>query len=264
METPDKLNKLLQVIDRKKALIDAARPLPKIIVDKLSEYFTVEWTYTSNAIEGNTLDRAETLAVLKDGATIGGKSLREHLEAINHKAAIDRINEIFTKVEPITQNDIKYLHSIILRGINDRYAGKYRDVDVIIVGAKHTPPLPNMVPGLMAELSKWLVERQERKDLHPVEFAALAHYKLVHIHPFIDGNGRTSRLLMNLVLMKYGYPIAIIDCEKEPRTIYYNAIRKADDGDQTPFKLLIAEYVSQTADKYIGSIPPEMKKRRKP
>ncbi|MBI5399844.1 Fic family protein [Candidatus Saganbacteria bacterium] len=246
---------MLKEIDRKKALIDQARPLPKIIVDKLSEYFTVEWTYTSNAIEGNTLDRAETLAVLKDGATIGGKSLKEHLEAINHKAAITYINEIFTKVEPITQNDIKYLHSLILRGINDRYAGHYRDVDVIIVGAKHIPPLPDKVPALMNDFSLWLVDRQETRDLHPVEFAVLAHYQLVNIHPFIDGNGRTSRLLMNLILMKYGYPIAIIDCEKEPRTIYYHAIRKADDGDNVPFKILVAEYVNKTADIYVGSIP---------
>lgn len=246
---------LLKEIDRKKALIDKARPLPKIIVDKLSEYFTVEWTYTSNAIEGNTLDRAETLAVLKDGATIGGKSLKEHLEAINHKAAIVYINEMFTKVEPITQKDVKFLHSLILRGINDRYAGHYRDVDVIIVGAKHTPPLPRQVPALMDDFSQWLVDRQEAQDLHPVEFAALAHFRLVQIHPFIDGNGRTSRLLMNLILMKYGYPIAIIDCEKEPRTTYYHAIRKADDGDNGPFVTLVAEYVSKTADIYVGSIP---------
>jgi Fic family protein len=249
------LDELLKIIDEKKARIDRARPWPKIIIDKLSEYFTVEWTYTSNAIEGNSLDRAETLAVLKDGVTIGGKPLKDHLEAINHKKAIDYINEIFTKVEPITQNGIKYIHSIVLRDINDRYAGRYRDVDVIIVGAKHMPPLPDKVPGLMSELSSWLVERQDKNDLHPVEFAALAHYKLVNIHPFIDGNGRTSRLLMNLILLKYGYPIAIIDCEKEPRSIYYNAIRKADEGDSLPFRSLIAGYVDRTADKYLGSIP---------
>ena len=171
--------------------------------------------------------------------------------------AIDYISEIFTKVEPLTQEDVKYLHSIVLRDINDKYAGRYREVDVIIVGAKHTPPLPKELPSLMHDFSCWLVERQEAGDLHPVEFAALAHYKLVHIHPFIDGNGRTSRLLMNLILMKYGYPIAIIDCEDDPRRTYYNAIREADKGDRLPFKLLIAKYVNQTADKYVGSIPPE-------
>jgi len=251
------LEETLKIIDEKKAKIDRARPMPKIIVDKLLEYFTVEWTYTSNAIEGNSLDRAETLAVLKDGVTIGGKPLKDHLEAINHKKAIDYINEIFTKVEPITQKDVKYIHSLVLRDINDKYAGRYRDVDVVIVGAKHTPPLPVKVPGLMDEFSCWLVERQEKQDLHPVEFAALAHYEFVHIHPFIDGNGRTARLLMNLILMKYGYPIAIIDCEREPRSIYYNAIREADRGNDIPFKLLIAQYVNETADKYLGSIPPK-------
>ncbi len=252
----EKLAKLLKEIDQKKAKIDKARPLPKIIVDKLSEYFMVEWTYTSNAIEGNSLSRVETLCVLKDGITIGGKPLKDHLEAINHKKAIDHINEIFTKVEPVTERDVKYLHSIILRDINDRYAGCYRDDDVIIVGSKHTPPLPDKVPGLMRDFSSWLVDRQELKDLHVVEFAAMAHYKLVEIHPFIDGNGRTSRLLMNLILMKYGYPIAVIDCEKEPRMTYYNAIRQADGGDADPFKILIAQYVNETAKKYIDcSIP---------
>jgi Fic family protein len=249
------LEELLKQIDQKKAKIDAARPLPQIIVDKLSEYFTVEWTYTSNAIEGNSLSRLETFCVLKDGITIGGKPLKDHLEAINHKKAIDYISEIFTKVEPVTERDVKYLHFLILRDINDRYAGRYRDDDVIIVGSKHTPPLPDKVPGLMQDFSKWLVTRQELKDLHVIEFAAMAHYKLVNIHPFIDGNGRTSRLLMNLILMKYGYPIAVIDCEREPRMIYYNAIRQADEGNSEPFKLLIAQYVDKTADKYVGSIP---------
>lgn len=253
----DQLAKLLQQIDQKKAKIDQARPLPKIIVDKLSEYLSIEWTYTSNAIEGNSLTRLETLAVLKDGITIGGKPLKDHLEAINHKKAVDYINEIFTKVEPITQRDIQYIHSIVLKDINDKYAGCYRDVDVIIFGAKHKPPLPKEVPILMQDLSSWLVERQEKQDMHPVEFAAMAHHKLVEIHPFIDGNGRTSRLLMNLILMKYGYPIAIIDCEKEPRLAYYRAIRQADEGNDYPFKILVAEYVNQTADKYVGSIPPK-------
>ena len=249
------LEELLKQIDQKKAKIDQARPLPKIIVDKLSEYFIVEWTYTSNAIEGNSLSRVETLCVLKDGITIGGKPLKDHLEAINHKKAIDHINEIFTKVEPTTERDVKYLHSLVLREINDRYAGRYRDDDVIIVGSKYTPPLPDKVPSLMQDFSKWLVDRQKLKDLHVVEFAAMAHYKLVKIHPFIDGNGRTSRLLMNLILMKYGYPIAVIDCEKEARMIYYNAIRQADEGNAEPFKVLIAKYVNETADKYVGSIP---------
>jgi len=257
MSNENKLNQLLKEIDQKKAKIDQARPLPKIIVDKLSEYFTVEWTYTSNAIEGNSLSRVETLAVLKDGITIGGKPLKDHLEAINHKKAIDYVNEIFTKVEPITQKDVKYIHSIVLRDINDKYAGRYRDVEVIIVGAKHAPPQPNKVPELMLDFSRWIVDKQERLDLHPVEFAALAHFELVKIHPFIDGNGRTSRLLMNLILMKYGYPIAVIDCEKEPRTKYYNAIRQADEGNNLPFITLVAEYVNQTADKYVGSIPPK-------
>ena len=250
-----KLEDLLKEIDSKKALIDKARPLPKIILDKLTEYLDIEWTYNSNAIEGNTIDRAETMLILKEGMTISGKSMREHLEVTNHKNAIDYLNELLRKVEPITQEDVKKIHCLILEGINNKYAGKYRDVEVYISGSDVILPKPNIVPNMMLELSRWLVERQEKKDLHPVRFAAQAHFKLVDIHPFIDGNGRTARLLMNFVLMKYGYPIAIFECETERRKAYYSSLQAGHKGDLMPFEIMLAEYVNMTADKYIGSIP---------
>lgn len=253
----DKLQTLLAEIDAKKTKLDAARPLPDIIVNKLKEYFDVEWTYNSNAIEGNTMTRQETMLILKDGLTISGKSMREHLEVTNHKNAIDYLGELLTKVEPVTQKDILSMHALILEGINNPYAGKIRDVEVYITGSPHKLPLPDKVLALMLELSKWLVERQENKDLHPVMFAAQAHFKLVNIHPFIDGNGRTARLLMNLILMKYGYPIAVFECETEKRKAYYNALQTGHEGNLLPFESMVAEYVNVTADKYVGSIIPK-------
>jgi Fic family protein len=249
------LEGLLKEIDEKKADIDRARPLPKIVLDKLTEYLDIEWTYNSNAIEGNTMTRQETMLILKEGLTISGKSMREHLEVTNHKNAIDYLGELLTKIEPITQEDIKKIHGLILEGINNPYAGKYRDVEVYITGSPHKPPLPDQVPALMLDFSKWMVARQEGRDLHPVRFAAQAHLKLVDIHPFVDGNGRASRLLMNLILMKYGYPIAVFECETEKRKKYYAALQKGHAGNLLPFEKMTAEYVALSADKYIGSIP---------
>jgi Fic family protein len=247
---------LLQEIDHKKTLIDAARPLPKIILNKLTEYLDIEWTYNSNAIEGNTLSREETMLILKEGLTISGKSMREHLEVTNHKNAIDYLGELLTRVEPITKKDILQIHALILEGIDNKYAGKIRDVEVYISGTNERLPLPDKCLELMAEFSKWLVDRQEKRDLHPVCFAAQAHYRLVAIHPFIDGNGRTARLLMNFLLMKYGYPIAIVGCETEERKAYYAAIRTGHAGNLLPFETIIGQYVNATADKYLASIPP--------
>lgn len=248
---------ILKEIDGKKAMIDRARPLPKIILDKLTDYLDIEWTYNSNAIEGNTLDRLETMLILKEGLTISGKSMREHLEATNHRNAIEYLSELLTKVEPVTQEDIKRIHFLVLEGINNLNAGKYRSVEVYISGTTQVLPKPEAVPGLMLDFSKWLVERQEKRDMHPVRLAAQAHYKFVAIHPFIDGNGRTARLLMNLILMKYGYPIAIVECETEKRKAYYSAIRTANAGNLEIFEVLIAEYVNQTADKIVGATIPK-------
>jgi Fic family protein len=249
------LEKLLKQIDEKKAKIDKAWPLPKIVLNKLTEYLDIEWTYNSNAIEGSTITREETMLILKEGLTISGKSMREHLEVTNHKNAIDYLVELLTKVEPVTQGDIKQIHKLILKGIKNDYAGRYRDVEIFVSGSNREFPGPQAVEGLMLEFSCWLVERQEKKDLHPVRIAAQAHYRLVDIHPFIDGNGRTARLLMNLILMKYGYPIAIFECETEKRKAYYAAIRTGHAGNLIPFETMVAGYVNQTADKYIGSIP---------
>ncbi|MFH1542171.1 MAG: Fic family protein [bacterium] len=249
------LQSILKEIDQKKAKVDTARPLPKIVLDKLSEYLDIEWTYNSNAIEGNTMTLQETMLILKEGLTISGKSMREHLEVTNHKNAIDFLGELLKKIEPIAQKDILKIHALILEGIRNEYAGKIRDVEVRIPGSRHKCPQPAELPALMQDFSQWLVDQQENKILHPVRFAAQAHFKLVDIHPFIDGNGRTSRLLMNLILMKYGYPIAIFECETEPRQAYYSALERGHLGALESFEIMVAEYVNKTADKYVGSIP---------
>lgn len=249
-----KIEKILQEIDNKKAIVDKACPLSPIVFDQLNEYIDIEYTYTSNAIEGNTLTRQETMLVLTKGQTISGKSLKDHLEANNHKSGINYIKEIPSKVEPINKKDIDELHSIVLKGIDDKYAGKYRDIEVLIGGSNREFSKPEVLTEKMLNFSKWLVDEQEKINIHPVIFAAKAHYRLVDIHPYIDGNGRTARLLMNLILLKYGYFITIIDSEMENRQKYYQALNEADAGNEDAFILFIADCVNKTADIYLKFI----------
>lgn len=232
-------------LEEKKAQLDAARPLLPGVVAKLKEYFDVEWTYHSNAIEGSTLSLAETRLVLLDGLTVGGKSLREHLEAINHKHAIDFVEALAAKLEPITGHNIRQVQALILRTIDDENAGAYRKGQVYITGSTYVPPAAIEVPPLMQELVAW-IKSAEAANLHPVERAALAHFRLVHIHPFVDGNGRTARLLMNLILIRESYPLAVIRRERRPE--YYDALDQAHRGETAPFVILVAEEVERSLD----------------
>ena len=232
-------------LEEKKARLDAARPLPSGVVAKLKEHFDVEWTYHSNAIEGSTLTLAETRLVLLDGLTVGGKSLREHLEAINHKHAIDFVEALALQVEPITEHNVRQVHALILRSIDDENAGAYRKGQVYITGSTYVPPMAIEVLRLMQELVSW-INSTEVAELHPVERSALSHFRLVHIHPFIDGNGRTARLLMNLVLIREGCPPAVIRHERRPE--YYDALDQAHEGDTTAFVTLVAEEAERSLD----------------
>ncbi|UJF32181.1 Fic family protein [Paenibacillus hexagrammi] len=171
-------------INRKKAVIDAKRPLPSAAVTTLRERLLVEWTYHSNAIEGNTLTLSETKVVL-EGITIGGKSLREHFEVINHVEAIELVEELVGKQVVISEFVIKQLHQLVLKNIRDREAGAYRTTNVFLQGSTHVPPMNSLVPGLMKDLLDWY--RQENK-LHPIEIAASFHHRFVYIHPFIPVN----------------------------------------------------------------------------
>ena len=245
------MEEILARLEEKKARLEAARPLSPGVVAKLKEHFDVEWTYHSNAIEGSTLTLAETRLVLLDGLTVGGKSLREHLEAINHKHAIDLVEALAAEAEPITERNVRQIHALILRTIDDENAGAYRKGQVYITGSTYVPPVAIGMPPLMQELVAWF-NSSEAADLHPVKRAALAHFRLVHIHPFVDGNGRTARLLMNLILIREGYPPAVIRRERRPE--YYDALDRAHEGDTDPFVALVAEEAERSLDIWLEMV----------
>lgn len=233
-------------INSLKATLDQHRPLDPAIVRNLREDLILRWTYHSNAIEGNTLTLRETKVAL-EGITVGGKSLREHLEAVNHRDAILLLEDIVQRAEPLSEWTIKSLHQLILKGIDDDNAGRYRTVNVRIAGASHLPPDQLVVPELMEQFITWY--RNEAMALHPVERAARVHSDFVKIHPFVDGNGRTSRLLMNLELMKAGYPASVLPVES--RLAYYEALDADHAHDvKEPFVKLIAGIVKDSFKPY--------------
>lgn len=246
------LKNILKEIDVLKARLDGLRPLPTSAINKINEALEIEYTYDSNRIEGNTLTLMETSLVINEGITISGKPLREHLEAINHNEAIDFIKEIANKDIPINETVIKDIHAIILKSIDKDNAGRYRSVPVMIAGSKHMPPQHFSVPQLMEDFIKEY-ERKEKGKLPPVLIAAYLHYELVRIHPFIDGNGRTSRLLMNLYLLRNGYPIVNIKGDNETRYKYYNALE--DSHNKTgheEFNIFVAEAVRDSLKNYLS------------
>ncbi len=237
-------------IDSLKSSIDAHRPLSKNLANSLNEKLIVEWTYNSNAIEGNTLTMSETKVVL-EGITIGGKSMVEHLETINHRDAILFLEELVSEKENMTEWDIKNIHALILKGIDNLNAGKYRTENVVISGAKHIPPKHFEISYLMQKL---VAEYQsDWEKFHPVLRAALLHGEFVKIHPFIDGNGRTARLLLNFELLKNGYTPIII--KKEQRYSYYDALDLAHTlMDYGPFVKLVAELVVESEKLWLSVI----------
>ena len=233
-------------VDNMKKELDNKRPLPKETLRTLKESINLEWTYNSNGIEGNTLTLRETQVVL-EGVTVGGKTLKEHLEAINHEKAILYLETIVKEKNPITEWNIKNIHRLILKDIDDKNAGRYREENVMIKGASHVPPDYLKVPELMEKL---IVNYGTWKSYHPIIKAALLHGELVKIHPFIDGNGRTSRLLMNLDLMNSGYNPVII--KKKDRLEYYEALDKAHTtGNYTDFVKLVTKLEIDMLKKYL-------------
>jgi len=245
--------KLFQ-IEAKRKQLDNYKPLPIELVKNLEEWFRIELTYTSNAIEGNTLTRQETAMVVEEGLTVAGKSLTEHQEAINHAEAFNYIKTLIDKKrQEITARDILDIHSIILNKIDDTNKGKYRNVTVRLRGSETILPNPLKVPELMEEFIKWV---QSDTTDHPVKIAIDAHYKLVSIHPFVDGNGRTARLLMNLLLMQAGFPSAII--RKEDRSIYINSLEKGQTkNDMNDYYIVMLEAVDRSLDIYLEAVDPE-------
>ncbi len=251
----------LQRIAELKARLDAGRPFPPAAVARLREHLLVAWTHHSTAIEGNTLSLQETRAVLLDGVTVGGKTLREHLEVVNHRDAVEWLEALVAEPrEPVGERHVLELHRLVLKGIWPEEAGRYRRTAVRIAGSRHVPPAAHRVPDLMREFGLWLeaVTAGAGSAAHPAHtapeapsvpatagahtilVAAEAHLRLVAVHPFVDGNGRTARLLLNLILMREGYPPAVIEVGERPR--YYDTLEQATvEGKAEPFHLLVAE-----------------------
>jgi len=244
------LDTLLQRVDKLKSIIDSRRPLTAEETRQLNNYFKIGATYSSNALEGNSLTLSETKVLLEDGITVGGKPVRDIYEATGHADAFDFMLTS-AKAEPleITEDLIRGLHRLFYQRQDAVNAGQYRDIRVIITGTEYVPPAPERVPGLMREFITALSENSAK--LHPVIFAAYAHRRLVDIHPFADGNGRAARLLMNLILVNKGYFVVSIPPVR--RQEYIDALRisqrKVSPSD-IPFNKLIAECVYETQKDY--------------
>lgn len=237
-------------IDVLKNEIDSYRPLPPHLIPSLKEYFRIGLTYSSNALEGNTLTETETKVILEDGLTIGGKTIREHLEVIGHSQAYDLMYQKAQDNAQLTEQDILDLHRLFYYRIDEQNAGTYRNVSIIVTGTDFAFPKPAQVSILMKEFGQEIPALKQSN--HPVHFAALLHLKLVTIHPFIDGNGRTARLLMNLALLQQGYPITIIP--PIVRSDYMSALRQSNKGNNEPFLDFISEMVYESSKEYLRLI----------
>jgi Fic family protein len=237
---------VLKRIDTLKANIDAHRPLDAHMLKQVQEYFRIGMTYSSNALEGNSLTETETKIVIEDGITIGGKPVRDHLEALGHSEAYDLLLRL-AKNPNITEANVKELHRLFYYRIDAKQAGKYRKRRVIITGTDFIPPAPDRIPVLMESFIAGLPEARVKH--HPVEFAAIIHKELVTIHPFIDGNGRAARLLMNLALLQAGYPLAIIP--PVLRRDYLDTLNKTHMGSAEPFINFITGVCYESAKEYL-------------
>ena len=232
----------------KKSKLDSKRPLPSHIMQKIKDGLFVEWTYNSNSIEGNTLTLQETKMVIEDGFTIKGKSLREHFEVVNHQEAIEFVESLASNEYVLNKLDILSIHHLVLQKIEKDFAGKYRTSGVRISGANFVPPNALKVDEFVSEL----IDFANDSEVDILIRSAIFHHRFVWIHPFFDGNGRTARLLLNLILMKSGFPPAII--LKNDRKKYYDALNQANNQDYSKLVLLILQAVERTLDIYLGNL----------
>lgn len=248
-------------IDQKLNRLQSLRPLPPSAVRKLREQFEIEMTYNSNAIEGNSLTLKETYLVIHEGLTIKGKPLKDHLEAKDHHEALEFLYEMVghDSHPTLSEHLIRTMHQLVMKKTDEEFAGKYRNSNVFIGGADHVPPDALKVSAEMKKLISWFTK--ETGKLHAIELAALLHHKFVHIHPFFDGNGRTARLTMNIVLMKKGYQLVLI--LKNDRKKYYQTLEKADKGNYLALVAFIAQAVERSLDIYLKTLTPSSEKREK-
>lgn len=247
---PRNIETLLDEIDVLKKKLDQFRLFDSY---RIAQALELEYTFESNRIEGNTLTLRETDLVINEGLTISGKSMREHLEAINHQEAIAYIKHLIEKNTNLNEREVLSIHNLILRGIHPEDAGRYRKVQVMIKGSLFMPPQPYMVAKEMEDFYIWY--ETNKNKLHPIILAAEMHERLVTIHPFIDGNGRTSRLVMNLILLQNGYVIANIKGDYDSRMQYYQSLETAQTkNNKNDFILFVALIEKQSLERYLKII----------
>ncbi len=250
---PKGLARLLDEITALQRQWQAKRPLDTFVLQKMREYFKIAYTHDSNRIEGNTLTLQETELVVSQGLTIAGKSLREHLEAVNHAEAVDMLYAVVAERLPLDKRLVLQLHAIILKSIAPEHAGCYRKVPVRITGSSHRPPQPYLLDKLMEDYFKWY--RETAVHMHPVLQAAEMHERLVSIHPFVDGNGRTARLVMNFILLQHGYPIVILKGDDASRLAYYRALEAVQkDNEPEHFYRLVAEATKRSLEEHLSMV----------
>lgn len=242
------LEKQLERIHEKKRELDKKRPIPSYVLKSIKDSLSIEWTYNSNSIEGNTLTLQETKMVIEDGFTIKGKSLREHFEVVNHQEAIEFVESLASNEYVLNKLDILSIHHLVLQKIEKDFAGKYRTSGVRISGANFVPPNALKVDEFVSEL----IDFANDSEVDILIRSAIFHHRFAWIHPFFDGNGRTARLLLNLILMKSGFPPAII--LKNDRKKYYDALNQANNQDYSKLVLLILQAVERTLDIYLGNL----------
>ncbi len=248
----------MNILDELKKVLDSKRPLDLITAKSLQDDFMLRYNQASNAIEGNQLTLMETRVLLESGITAKGKPFRDHLDIINHREAINYLLDIVKIQESLSERHIKEFNALLLKGSEKEiYSGKYRTVPVAIQGAEHIPPQPYLLQSAMENL---IIKNQQAKDNGQPDIDRIAelHADFVKIHPFVDGNGRTGRLIMNLELMSVGYSIAII--EPTDREAYYNALAKADNGNYQSITRLVKETVQRSIERELQIVYPQWQK----
>ncbi|GGE39153.1 Fic family protein [Psychroflexus planctonicus] len=250
IELDQQVTKLLNEADQLHKKWQSKKPLDGLQVQKMQEFFHTAYTYESNRIEGNTLTLSETHLVINDGITIGGKSMREHLELINHKEAIDLVQDFVKNKIHFNAFYLKQIHQLVLKGVDKKNAGVYRSVPVRISGSAHFPPEPYKIDKLMEDY--FLFYEMQKKVLHPIVLAAEMHERLVSIHPFIDGNGRTSRLVMNLILLQHGYTLVNLKGDPDQKENYFKALEAVQvNHENKHFHKLIAECAISSLQEHV-------------
>ena len=244
------LNTFNRLFEKKEVLVKS-RPLPAIALKKIKDALSIEWTYNSNSIEGNSMTLRETYIIIEDGMTVKGKPMREHFEVNNHHKALNYLYKMVSKQKSLDSSSILQIHSFMLNNIEDLYAGRLRNAGVRIQGANFVPPNAKKVYDLFSELLDFVQENP--LGLNAIELATVFHHKFVWIHPFFDGNGRTVRLAMNLILMNAGFPPAII--LRNDRNKYYDALNKANNGNYSKLILLMCQALERSLNIYINALP---------